>query len=249
MLGLDHEACERLEAELRRPDGVTTILVVGGRCSGKTTVCETVIRRMNRHLVRWTPYEEFVAGHVSQTYSGLDTIVFVDDADVLVRLTKGSSVSLMDAMEAYKHRPQIRIVMTALNTKGRVWRSVASRVGIILEISPHITHSHGTVQGTSHVSERGKGGRGRGRGRGQATGERDAWVSVLLATNRAVDARLMRNWCDARDMDENDGGKTGELEEDSAFRQNQDAHGEEDMDTESESCVIRKIAHILLHST
>lgn len=226
------EACDRLEAELSRDCGESTILVVGARRSGKTTVCETVMRRMDRHVVRWTPYEEFVAGQVSAVYSGRDTIVFVDDADVLVRLSKGSSVSLMDAMEVCKRRPQVRIVMTALDTKGRVWRSVAGRVGAVqvipsarsLQIDQplpaHIAaacvrHKHAVHKDTIH------------------TRMHAAWESALKTAERSVAARLMRNWCDARDADAlDDFGDVG-------------SDGSTDTDSETDGCVIRKIAHML----
>lgn len=223
------EACQALETELRRTDGVTTILVVGERCSGKTTVCETVLKRMNRHIVRWTPYQEFIAGHVSHAYSGLDTIVFVDDADVLVRLTKGSSVGLMDAMESCKLRPHIRIVMTALDTKGRVWRSVASKAGLI-QFLPAVHTAHMDASG----SAKGRG-RGRGKSRGRQSNEHDVWQSLLRQTERAVTSKMMRNWCDARDVDEAVGDAEEEVEE-----------KDWEHDADNDGCVVRKIAHILL---
>lgn len=246
------EACERLEAELCRADGHTTILLVGGRRSGKTTVCETVFSRMERHIVRWTPYDEFVVGHVAAAYSGLQTIVFVDDADVLVRLAKGSSVGLVDAMEACKSRAGVRIVLTALDTKGRVWRSVASRAGVVQVIQS----SSSSSRGVAVVEQQQQQGVPRARGvRRERESEDHAWDSVLRVTERAVVARTMRNWCDAKDADEEeedtqhgkdeiDGYGGGDLERDGRSRgEPSSSLGEDAADG---GCVVRKIAQILL---
>lgn len=213
-------ACDRLEAELRREGGESTVLVVGARRCGKTTVCETVMRRMDRHIVRWTPYEEFLVGHVSSVYSGRDTIVFVDDADILVRLAKGSSVSLMEAMELSKHRPRLKIVMTALDIKGRVWRSVAGRVGV-LQVLPSLLNEPPVSPSTRPRH-------------GFRRDEHDAWVSALRNVEYAVAAKSMKNWCDARDADAmRECGETN-ISDDAT-----------DTDSDTDGCVVRKIAHIL----
>lgn len=180
-----NEACRVLEAELRRTDGAHAILVVGERRSGKTTVCETVLKCMGRHIIRWSPYEEFLAGNVSSAYSSRDTIIFVDDADVLVRLTKGSSVGLVDAINACKERPKIRIVMTALDTKGRVWKSVASQAGTIQTLCASTNMKRGV------------------REKRQAR-DSDGWDSVIRSCDRAVSSKMMTNWCDAQGPQEDD---------------------------------------------
>lgn len=229
---IHREACERLEQELCRVGGVTTILVVGERLSGKTTVCETVMRRMGRHVVRWTPYQEFVAGQVSGAYTGLDTIVFVDDADVLVRLTKGSSVGLMDAMQACSHQPGMRILMTALDTKGRVWRSVASKAGVVQLIPSGVVRDRVRQQTRAH-------GHAHAHGR-IVQSEDDAWRTVLMTTEHAEASKRMRNWCDARDADADlDAG--ADVSEDPDVGCGKDWNSED----EADGCIVRKIARIL----
>lgn len=217
------DACSELESVLLLPGGPKTILVVGNRRSGKTTVCETVIRRMNRHVVRWTPYEEFIVGDVSAAYSDLDTIIFVDDADVLVKLTKGCSVELMNAIRACALRPRLRIVMTALDTKGRVWRTVAACADVVQRLTPVLG-----VEGEPEPRPKSR------------VSPAEAWTHVMRAVDLAVSAKHIMNWCDARDADaiEEGGAKTTAVE------------GLESADVpedpEHDGCVARRIAHMLL---
>lgn len=227
------KACDELEAELRRTGGDQTILLTGARMSGKTTVCETVLRRMNRHVVRWTPYAEFIVGDVSVAYSSLDTIIFVDDADVLVRLTKGSSVCLAHAINACKTRPHIRIVMTALDTRGRVWKSVSSLAGVVQSLpSPTCTDLHPAKICVKPMNG--------------AVSEQAAWDVILRPADRAVAARLMINWSDARDGSEDSTGPVAharktDISQD--FDKTDQISG-----SESDGGVVRTIAHLLLSS-
>lgn len=225
---LSDDARKELEAVLLRPDGPSTILIVGNRMSGKTTLCEQVLRSLGQHVVRWTPYEEFVVGRVSKAFSDLDTIVFVDDADVLVRLTKGSSVGLIEALQHSRTTPRIRIVLTALDTKGRVWRAVAACVDLIVTI-PEIQH---------HVKTR------------KARPEKVSWGSVVRASGHAVASRVMRNWCEAREADEDlDAGVEASRVRGDLGPINHDRVSyaiDANIEGDADGCVVRKIAEILL---
>lgn len=225
-------ACDRLEAELQREDGSAMILVVGDRRCGKTTVCETVLRRLGRHVVLWTPYGDFVAGDVAAAYTGLQTVVFVDDADVLVRLTKGSSVTLMQAVESCRLRPGVRIIMTALDTKGRVWRSVASRAGAVHVIPNAVgpeSHSHPEQSVRRQSTSRQQG---------------SAWETVLETSARAVSSRMMHEWCNVMDAEEAFSYTGVGTDADTGTGTDDKGMGT-DTDTDTDGCVVRKVAQIL----
>lgn len=217
------QTCDLLESALRRSDGPPTILVVGGRMSGKTSVCETVMKRLNRHVIRWTPYEQFVVGDVSTAFSHLDTIVFIDDADVLVRLTKGSSVGLIDAIEACKLRPHLRVVMTALDAKGRVWKPVANSADLVHRIPDGCVTDQVNCQSVLF------------RARAVKSSDKDSWGLLLQTTERAVSAKLMNNWCDRRETDE-----------DGVYDGDDDV---ENLASDNERCIIRMIARTLVSTT
>lgn len=214
------DACQALERELRADEGGQTILVTGDRGSGKTTVCETVIKRLNRHVVRWIPYGEFVVGKVSAASSNPATIVFVDDADVLVGLTKGSSVGLMDAIVGCRAQPHVRIVMTALDTKGRVWKSVASLADRVQTLKPSRPHR------ADSTSKR--------RAPRTRVGETDAWRALMRAADRAVVARTMINWSDERMA-----ADEGRLD---ASPERGEEDPDQDHDQDTDGCIIRTIA-------
>ncbi|MEW5315086.1 MAG: hypothetical protein WDW38_006538 [Sanguina aurantia] len=224
---------EALERQLLCEGGPSTILVVGGRMSGKTAVCETVLKRMGRHVVRWTPYEEFLVGRVAKAYSECDTLVFVDDADVLVRLTKGSSVSLMDALRQCHKTPRIRIVLTALDTRGRVWRAVAACVDLVLTIPDAPDASASANPHRVRV-------------------ERHGWQSLLVRSGHAVASCVMKNWCEARASEEDgdgevDGGRDrGRV--DTAHKPTEAEHGASTAEVapEGEGCLVWKIAELLV---
>lgn len=213
----------QLEAHLRREDGPSTILVIGERMSGKTTICEGVLRKMGRHIVRWTPYEAFTVGRVEKAFSDSDTVVFVDDADVLVRLTKGSSVGLIEALQHCKLTPRIRIILTALDTKGRVWRAVAGCADVVVTIPPReVCIAVRKARPVFHD-----------------------WGSVLRASERAIASRMMKNWCAAREADEEEGQEAGKGGTQRA------THLESDPITsveagDSDGCVVWKVAELLV---
>lgn len=224
---LSDEVGNELESELTRTGGATTILIVGERMSGKTTVCERVMRVMGRHVVRWTPYEEFVVGRVSKAVSDLDTLVFVDDADVLVRLAKGSSVSLIEALHHCHQTPGIRIILTSLDTKGRVWRAVAGCVDKILTIPPR---EHVVVARKNRI-------------------ERVGWESAQRSCELALASRVMKNWCESREVEEegdSEIGLTGKARGINGMRLSDTDKEVSEGTTESDGCVVWKVAELLV---
>lgn len=66
----------------------------------------------------------------------------------------------------------------------------------------------------------------------------EAWEAVLRLTERAVTSKMMKNWCDARDIDEDCEGRAGDAVE--------EPDRDWDHDADNDGCVIRKIAHMLL---
>lgn len=177
---------DQLTHELLRPDGPSTILVVGGRGCGKTHTCESAFRVLggDHRIIRWTPDDEYRSGTVARYFSEANTIVFVDDADVLVRVVKGSSIFLQEAMRSCENSGRsVRIVMTALSTKGRVWRAVAGTANVTIILPDRV---NGSLPSHMDVQEMPVKTVGRG------------WMSLMTQAERAVASREMKNWCMAR---------------------------------------------------
>lgn len=208
-------------------DDCTSVLVIGDRGIGKTCVCETVLASLNRHIVRWKPYEEFKVGRVNLATSQRGTIVFADDADVMVRLSKGCSTSLIQALTTCKQLPGVRVLLTSCDDRGRVWKPVADIVGKIIQIpSPLRVKVETPVR--SH----------------KAKSSRSGWASVLAHSKNVVASKQMRNWCALRDVDDDGIINVGSASDVKPIVETT-ADGAHVQDCE-DGCDVRKIASLIV---
>lgn len=222
-----------LLSRLTDPRGPATILVVGRRGCGKSTACRNALARSPTDVITWASGDEMrCRGSIEGYLTGRQSTAFVDDADVLVREARGSSVGMVRTIEEANATRSVRILLTALGTSGRVWRGVANAVEEIISFPAQPPARKGVPSGA----------RGGGCGR--------SWKRVLEFASHRVVARSMLAWCVRRDeqaevdQEGTSAGKgTATTEECEGEGEGEDQNS--GLDDGDGACLVRRIASIL----